>query len=160
MEKNRFGIGAPSFQPLTSVKMSVLFQCNYFSNTLFFSSCPSALGEISCWMQFLALCLIQQKRMWRCGWAFQGNCSWLVGGTQGIMVHPGDLSDSKSSVRPSFWILSVQLRIVLGPLYGGPVLRSLSVCRRNSSTALASPLAPEQAELASALGCEQLMVNV
>lgn len=77
--KNRFGIGAPSFQPLTSVKMSVLFQCNYFSNTLFFfffPSCPSALGEISYWMQFLALCLIQQKKTWHCGQAYQGNCLW------------------------------------------------------------------------------------
>lgn len=46
-----------------------------------------------------------------------------VGGTQGIMVHPGDLSGRKSSVRPSFSIFkSVKLGIVVELPCGGPVL--------------------------------------
>lgn len=138
----------------------------YFSASIsilfFLSSCPSALGEISYWIQFLAWCLTQQKRMWHCGEAFQGNCSWLVGGTQGIMVHPGDLSDRKSSVRPSLWIFrSVKLWFAVGPPYGGPVLllHSLSVCRRNKGlfNCTCKSLAPEQREWASALVFEQGM---
>lgn len=43
--QSRFQIGAIHFQPLTSVKISILFQCNYFSNFFFFFLSFSSWGD-------------------------------------------------------------------------------------------------------------------